>query len=192
MLWPIVLPLKITVGLLVGIVAVATASAPLLKWKRTQTFLISTIIAVLAFVPTCVAVKSVVDSHRFGVSDVPEFADVDDARVERYLPPAARSITLDKSPMGYRARFTITQAELDQWLDGVWAQFSQDSIVRRRDENLKQKVGREFTGAIFEGLDWKIPDDLFEYEGPIAANGAGFTIWYDAQTETAFQRGGYW
>ncbi len=94
--------------------------------------------------------------------------------------------------MGYRARFTITQAELDQWLDGVWTQFSQDSIVRRRDDNLKQKVGREFTGTIFEGLDWKIPDDLIEYEGPVAANGAGFTIWYDAQTQAAFQRAGYW
>ena len=152
----------------------------------------STIIAILALVPTWGAVKSVGDWHRFGVSDVPEFADVDDARVERYLPPAARSITLDKSPMGYRARFTITQAELDQWFDAVWVQFSEDSIVRRRDENQRQHVGPEFTGAIFEGLNWKIPKDLIEYNGPIAANGAGFTLWYDAQTQTAFQRAGYW
>lgn len=192
MLWPIILPLKITFWLFAGIVAVATASAPLLKWKRTKTLLISTIIVVLAFVPTCVAVKSVVDTHRFGVCDIPEFANVDDARVERYLPPTARSITLDKSPMGYRARFTITQAELNEWLDGVWAQFGQDSIIRRRDKNLEQKVGREFTGAIFEGLDWKIPDNLIEYDGPVARNGAGCTIWYDAKTQTAFQRAGYW
>ncbi len=159
MLWPIILPLKITFWLCAGIVAVATASAPLLKWKRTKTLLISTIIVVLAFVPTCAAVKSVVDTHRFGVFDIPDFANVDDVRVERYLPPAARRITLDKTPMGYRARFTITQAELDEWLDGVWAQFGQDSIIRRRDKNLEQKVGREFTGAIFEGLEWKIPDE---------------------------------
>ena len=83
MLWPIVLPLKVTFSLFVGIVVVATASATVFKWKWTKTLLISTIIAILAFVPSLAEIQSVIDARRFGVFDIPDFDGIDDFRVER-------------------------------------------------------------------------------------------------------------
>ncbi len=138
MLWPIVLPLKVTFSLFVGIVVVATASATVFKWKRTKTLLISTIIAILAFVPSLAEIQSVIDARRFGVFDIPDFDGIDDFRVERYLPPAARGITIDKTRMGYRARFTITQAELGPetvrgtFLVATWAAWGASGQLRRR------------------------------------------------------------
>jgi hypothetical protein len=45
------------------------------------------------------------------------------------------------------------------------------------------------TDLVFADLGWQLPDDPAVHEGPRAGNGAGVTLWYDADSETAFQHG---
>jgi len=70
-LWPMILPPKITLWLFAGVVALATVSAPVFKAKRTKALLISTIISVVAFIPSCATIKAMGNARRFRVFDIP-------------------------------------------------------------------------------------------------------------------------
>ena len=100
MLWPIVLPLKITFWILVAAVLTLTAAAPSLKWNRGKTFRIAMLLAFAGFVPSCVGIMSILDSHRFGTFEYASFSDVKDFRIERYLPTQAKDITPCPPGMG--------------------------------------------------------------------------------------------
>ena len=110
MLWPLVLPFKITFWVLAGLVATATVFAPVAKCRRSRTLLVSLLAAALLFVPSCSAVMAVIDANRFGLFQVASFDEMDDFRVRRYLPPEARDITIEKQAAGYRARFKISNS----------------------------------------------------------------------------------
>jgi len=86
----------------------------------------------VAFVPSCTGIMHVLDGHRFGVFTYATFDEVDDARVERYLPPTATNITIHKQAIGFRARFTITQAQLDAHLDEAWRRYDDGAAIRKR------------------------------------------------------------
>jgi hypothetical protein len=66
MLWPFVLPFQITISLLVALVALLTALAPIVKWKRGKMFGISLAFGCLAFIPSCMGIMAIIDSQRFG------------------------------------------------------------------------------------------------------------------------------
>lgn len=89
----------------------------MLKWKRLHVFLTVGVLCLICFLPLCGAIMRSMDAKRFGVFDYESFADVQDFRVERYLPPAATHITVDKYAQGFRARFTISRSDLDSFLD---------------------------------------------------------------------------
>ena len=192
MLWPVLLPLKITFWLFAAVVTLVTIAAPVMKWKRTNTCLVSVAIAVLAFVPSCTAIMAVIDAQRFGVFEIATFDAVDDFRVERCLPPASREIIIDKYAMGFRARFSISQRDLDKWFDDYWRRYGEYSVSDRDESATVTRVERKYLQTVFDGLGWELPARTTVYEGPATGNGAGFTLWYNPDTETAFQRGGYW
>lgn len=119
MLWPIVLPFAITACVLLTLVFVA----PVVKWRRVPTSIGMTLLSLIAFVPSCTGIMRILDADRFGVIEYASFDNVDDFRVERYLPPPATNITVDKYAQGFRARFTISQSQLDAYLDDVWRKY---------------------------------------------------------------------
>lgn len=192
MLWPIVLPLQITACVLLTLVVLATLAAPFVKWKRLPTFIGLSVLSLLAFIPTCNGITSIVDARRFGVFDYQTFNEVDDFRVERYLPPAARDITVDKRAQGFRARFTISQTELDTYMNEVWSLYGSRSVVKRGEMSAMALVDKESHERNFGDLGWSYLDDATEFYGPTAENGAGFSIWYSPTRRIAYQRAGYW
>lgn len=127
MLWPLILPFKITFWSFAGIVIVLTLFSPKLKWGRPTTFILSSVLAALLFIPSCAGVMMIVDSVRFGEFKYATYEEVDDVRIRRYLPPAARKISLEKHSPGHCARYSITELELRDFLDGLW-----DEAVRFR------------------------------------------------------------
>ncbi|MGI9473688.1 MAG: hypothetical protein ACR2NZ_19250 [Rubripirellula sp.] len=190
MLWPLVLPFKITFWVFASLLGVSVIVAPLLKRKRSRVFLWGFPMALLAFVPSCSIVMSVIDKSRFGVFEYDALVDVQDERVERYLPPSARDITLDKYGQGYRARYQIEPDALEDWFDGMWNQFGEYSVVAKANPAIKT-ISPETFDLQFSGLGWPRPGEVTEYHGPFASNGAGFTIWYDAESGIAYERGHY-
>ena len=192
MLWPIVLPFQITSCVLLTLIVIATLAAPLAKWKRLPTFFGVLLLSLVAFIPSCAGIMNIVDAKRFGVFNYRTFQEVNDFRVERYLPPAARDLTVDKYAQGFRARFTIKQSELDAYLDEVWSLHGDRSVVKRGEMSAMKLVDKESHELRFGDLGWAYLDDATEIYGPTAGNGAGFSVWYSPSQGIAYQRGGYW
>jgi len=192
MLWPIVLPFKLTVVALCTLTLLATSVAAIRGRRIGRTFLFSAVGSLLAFVPCCVVISSVLDRYRFGTFQHSNFADVDDFRVERYLPPAARDITLNKQASRFRAKFRIERSELDDYLDEVWALYGDRSVATRGELTKSDPTDPETHRLHFGDLGWPMLPDAFEQHGPMAGNGAGFSIWYSPQTGIAYQSGYYW
>jgi hypothetical protein len=192
MLWPLVLPIEIAFWLIAGIVIATTLLASPLKWNRRKTFLVAASLGIVAFVPSCAAIMSVLDKHRFGVFQCSTFGEVDDFRVERYLPPTARDITLDKYAAGFRARYRIREDELQAYLDDLWARYGDRSTTTRRELQNDPIADPETFNLHFGDLGWPPLAKAKEYQGPVAGNGAGFSIWYSKSEGIAYERAGYW
>jgi hypothetical protein len=192
MFWSIVLPFKITFWCIAGLITLATIAAPRIKCKRLPAFLGATLLGVLAFVPSCTAVMHVIDARRFGVFEYATFDDVDDFRVERYLPPTARAITLDKQAGGFRARFKITETELSSYLDELWENGGDRSVVKREEMSAMAVVDPKSHEHQFGDLGWPHLEDATEYHSPTAGNGAGCSIWFSPSEGIVYQRAGYW
>jgi hypothetical protein len=192
MLWPIVLPFKITLCLFAAVVAAMTLSAPLLKWRRGKTFLNTVLLGLVAFIPSCAAINTVLDKHRFGVFHYATFDEVADFRVERYLPPTSNDITIEKTASGFRAKFHIKESELVAYLDDLWTRYGDRSAVARSDSQNGSSANPEGFMFYFKGLDWPPLTDATLFKGPVADNGAGCWIWYSKSQGIAYERAGYW
>ncbi|MEM8670886.1 MAG: hypothetical protein AAGG48_25385 [Planctomycetota bacterium] len=192
MLWPIVLPFKLTAVALLTLTLLATVVAAISGRRSGRTFLIFTFVSLIAFVPVCVMITSIMDRYRFGTFQYASFEQVDDFRVERYLPPVAREITVNKQAQGFRAKFRIGQSELDEYLDKAWAQYGDQSVAERGQLPPFDSIDPELHKLLFGDLGWPPLSDAKELHGPIAGNGAGFTVWYSPKTGIAYQSGCYW
>ncbi len=192
MLWPIVLPVKITFYTLSGLLLVATTVAPLFRQERKVVFAWGALLGVLAFIPSCAGVMSVLDHYRFGVCTYPDSQSVNDSHVQHWLPEMATDITVDQSPAGFRARFRIEKPALDKWFDRFWQQYGEHSAIPRAPREESKPIHPDELEFYFGDLGWPPPSDAVAYEGPRTANGAGFTLWYSESQGVAYQDAGYW
>lgn len=195
MLWPLVLPFNIAFWSLTAIVVVATTIAPLLKWKRSNTFFFTTLLAMLALIPSCTGIMHFVDEVRFGDFEYATFDDVNDFRVERYLPNSASKIKMHKQANGngYRAQYAISAASFHAYLDKLWNTYGEDSAVERgelSDEGLPATKGE--LERVFSDLGWKPLGNAIKYYSPIEDDGGGATYYYDVSAGLAYQQTGYW
>ena len=150
------------------------------------------LLGVVGFIPSCTEIMKIIDAKRFGVFSYASFKDVSDFRVERYLPPDATQITLDKYPQGFRARFTISKEQLDSYLDELWDRYGAYSAVKRGKMFSMDRMDLESHSQRFGDLSWAHLKDATEYFSPTAANGAGFSVWYRPTEGIAYERAGYW
>ncbi len=188
MFWSAILPFQITAVLWAIIIVAITYYAPKLGRKRVSTARLSITLAFLMFIPSCMVIETVVAPLRFGVFHYDSFEQVNDWRVERYLPEPATDITLEKPAHtnGFRAKFSIGKVALENWLDATWDQASGYAIDSREEA---QKVA---SSPDFDDLGWPPLADAVRYEGPRKSNYAGFTIWFSESDEIAYEDAGYW
>lgn len=195
MFWPAVLPFKITFWLLAILVLAATFIAPRLKWRKLRTFVYASLFASLGFVPSCIGVHYAVDAFRFGHFYHSSFSDVNDFRIERWLPPDATSISLFKhfSGNGYRARFTIDETDLVEYLDEIWQSHGKHSAILRHEfDDDGQETTDSYHDAQFQELGWVPAKNSIIYHSPVEGDGGGATYYYDRKSGIALQRAGYW
>ncbi len=192
MLWPLVLPLKITFWSLAGLVALVTVVLPIFKWKRRNVLSVSLLVAFVAFIPSCTAVMSIVDARRFGVFHYKAYSEVRDFRIERFLPPKASDITLDKFEMGHRAKYSISEADLRAYLDGLWREYGDLSATPRDELDDGRTVTYDMFGYEFDGLDWPEMESAIEFHSPVEPDGGGATYFFDPESEVVYHRAGYW
>jgi cell division protein FtsW (lipid II flippase) len=193
MFWPVVLPFEIAFWTLATVVVIVTALAPTLKWRRGKTFLISSSLAIAAFIPSCTAIMFVVDEIRFGDFEYATFDDVNDFRAERYLPTAATNIAMQKHANGYRARYSISSDDFHAYLDNLWHLYGEYSAVERgRMFGEGLPAHNEEQEAFFSDLGWPPLKNATVYYSPSEADGGGARYYFDSNAGVAMQRTGYW
>ena len=191
MLWPVILPIQLTAVLLIASTISVTVFAAATGRSPKRTFAYAVGLSSLAFVPSCIAIGVAVDYRRFGIFKHDDFDAVNDFRVERYLPPSATNIVLDKYSSGYRAKFAIDAESLDRFIDEHWDRYGDQSVVRRGELSPSDPTDPQVHQIEFGDLGWPILPDGTERFGPMAPNGAGFSIWYSPSLGIAYQRGSY-
>ena len=195
MFWTVVLPFKITFWLLAAMLLVVTLLAPRFTWRRTRTFLIGSLIAVVGFVPSLIGVHTVVNAFRFGHFQHASFSEVNDFRIERWLPPDATDISLFKNHggNGYRARFTINEDQLIEYLDELWQAHAHHSAIQRHEftDDGKETSGSGHFGE-FQRLGWNPKPGAIIYYSPVEGDGGGATYYHDRSSGITLQRAVYW
>lgn len=189
MLWPVVLPAKITFWMLVALVLIATLTA---KSKRGKVFAISVVLAVIAFVPSCVGIQAILDTQRFGTFEYADYSQVKDFRVERYLPPQAKDITLNKYPQGYLAKYEMSEPGLKAYLDGLWDKHGRLSAYTRDQLEDGRETSHEAYAHFFKEVDWPPLKSAVVYNSPVEPDGGGATYYVDARQGVVYQHAGYW
>lgn len=196
MLWPLELPFKITCVLFAALILLAVAMVPNMKWKRGRVFRLSLAIAALLFIPSCSGIMAVLDSQRFGVFQHATFDDVNDPRVESWLPSAATDIRLQKRMGGFKAKYSITEADLKKFMGRIWQKYGQYSTMSRAQIQTQLDSGRLIDTpppcVDDDPTDWPPLTNPAVYMSPQAANGAGFTIWYSIEDGVVYQEAAYW
>ncbi|SIO26272.1 hypothetical protein SAMN05444166_3322 [Singulisphaera sp. GP187] len=194
MLWPLALPFKITIALLMALVALLTALAPIVKWKRGKMFKISLACGCLALIPSCMGIMAIIDSQRFGTFQYNSGSEVNDFRVERYLPAKARNITLKKISAGHWAKYSISKADLLSYLDAIWDRYGEYSVTSRDQLHDGEPVSVDSIDydRMFADLKWPALKNPIEFHSPIGKDGDGAIYYFDATTETVYHRAGYW
>ncbi|SFJ01174.1 hypothetical protein [Planctomicrobium piriforme] len=199
MLWPLVLPVKITFSLLAVLVTLLTVFRPVRKWNRGKTFVVALLSAGLLLVPSCIGIMGIVDGLRFGTFQYASFSDVNDFRVERYLPTKASDITLNKSSMGHLAKYSISESDLKDYVDQLWKNWGEHSAISRDDLQKQRSETPSALEAIrsnfelaFRRLRWPAPASLIELHSPVEPDGGGAVYFYDPMTQTGYHKAGYW
>lgn len=192
MLWPLVLPFKITICLLILFVTLSTAFVPVAKWKRSKTFRISLAFGCIAFIPSCNAIMAILDSQRFGTFQFSSASVVNDFRVERWLPPNAVNITLQKHANGYCAKYSISKANLQSYLDALWNEFGQLSATPPQHRRNGEAVSGEISHPALADTNWPALRNPIEFDSPRERDGGGATYYFDATTDTVHQIAVYW
>lgn len=192
MLWPLELPVKITFWLLIAIVLLATIVSVKLKWSQRRTFVIASLAAIIGFIPSCSIVMRIVDARRFGVFEYASYSEVQDFRIERFLPPAAKNITLEKTSVGHRAKYSISESELKSYVDGLWVAYGNYSAVPRSNLKDGETVKSEEIETDFQGLNWPRMKAAVKFHSPVERDGGGATYFFDPTSGVTYHRVGYW
>jgi hypothetical protein len=192
MLWPILTPFKISIIIAVIITFSLAALSPKFKWKRKKTFFISSIINFIMIIPSCTGIMYVMDSYRFGLFEYKNYEEINDFRVERFLPKESKQISLLKNANGYSAKYHISEEELKAYINNLWKKYGSKSAVKRSEMNEGEILQKQMYEYIFKNLNWDLPEQVIIYNTPRASNGAGATYYYDRKQKISYQRSAYW
>ncbi len=152
----------------------------------------SMVLAFVAFIPSCTAIMSALDARRFGVFQYATYGDVQDFRIYRYLPDPARSITLEKTAMGHRAKYSITEAEMRGFIDRLWQEYGKGSAVPRENLGEGEAIKPDEMERLFGDLGWPPLEQAIRFHSPVESDGGGAEYFLDTASGTAYHRAGYW
>jgi len=194
MFWPAILPFKITFWLFFAFL-VSTFVYAIRSNRRTWKVVCSAIgVALISFIPSCIGVGLVLDNFRFGPFHHATFGDVNDFRIERYLPTESLNIDLFKNHNGngYRAKYEITHSQLQNYVDDMWERWGEYSAISRSDLTEPKTKYSELALSEFTELEWSLEGEVEVYHSPVEGDGGGATYYHDPKTGVTLQRAGYW
>ena len=198
MFWWIQEPLQIAFNpVLVCCCIVLVAS-----WIASKNFIKALVVSIIAsmfiFPVVFIAILKPVDSGRFGGFAYPNKAAITLDKVAYWMPAKAWDITVYSNAMGHVTRFRIDKDSFIEWLNEERERGGEGPVVWSENLNVAnqnigfEKLTIESFALYFRNTGWEYPDDSIKFEGPRAANGAGFTVYYSPKQGYVYSRAGYW
>ena len=137
-----------------------------------------------------------IDEGRFGLFYYHQYDQVNDERVERYLPPKATRITIFKTAHGggYVAHYLISEEDLLGYVDGLWNDYGEFSVETKEEtqrfaDSIRSEP--EFEMLMSE-LGKQPPEVKQRCSTPVGGNGAGARYYFIPETDEVYQFSGYW
>ena len=158
---PAILPFQITLCVGFFLVVGAIVFLPRFGYRRRSVAGIAAVGAIVLFIPSCFGISLIVDFFRYGTFHYAGAAEIPERHIR--FPASATDITVFKYASGHDARFSISKGDLLAWIE---------SFRGRKD----LKFAKAFGHRCYQ-RGWPAYDDLEQYDGPYAANGAGFSAW---------------
>ena len=184
MLWFVVLPFLITIGLSAGLILVVYFVARRKHVSRMMGAFTGILVAAVAFVPLCILVYT--SPFRFGDFHAADTASVRFTQVRHYLPPSATDIDMITTPQHHHVRFCVSKKQLLAWMKRLWEVEGKYSPIPRSEAVFGRLTkGDDHPG--FARLEMNPGSDFMYFEGPYRRNWGGPTLWYDTNSETAWQ-----
>lgn len=193
MFWSSVLPFQITCVLMFVASILAAEYVQRRKLSQGKYGCLILLLAAVGFIPSCMAVDAALAPFRFGTFNYATSNELKDERIRYSFPDNAREITVFKRRNGYAARFQIDQADLDSWYEEFistsTSEYSSDypgqppkpaALEDVSEDGMLQPIRKEVTG------EW------IHYNGPHAADGGGFEIWYNPASKWAIEDNASW
>ena len=150
-------------------------------------------LATVGLIPSCTGIMFITDAFRFGRFEYSHHEMVDDFRIERYLPPTATSISLNKYAQGHQARYRILEPDLQAYVDSLWNQYGAFSVVKREEQTgERHPASLEIFEHDFQGLGWHPLGPTNRYLSPVEADGGGAVYYFAPASGMAYHRAGYW
>ncbi|MDB5348166.1 MAG: hypothetical protein JWP89_6543 [Schlesneria sp.] len=156
------------------------------------TFVMTTGLAMLCFIPSCAGIGFLVDTQRFGLAHYPTHQAIWNFHSPESIPNSATEITIDKFASGYRARFKISKIDLESWLDEIWKKYGDFSVIQRELRDNRPVINATDFPEEFLVYEWRPAAETIKYGGPFSSRGSGFEIWYSPSEEVAYQSCSYW
>ena len=94
--------------------------------------------------------------------------------------------------MGHRAKYAITRSDLVSYLDARWLELGKSSAIPRGELDDGKTVSFDRIAHNFDGLGWPVLKSVVQFHSPVQADGGGATYYFDASSNTAYHRAGYW
>ena len=191
MFWAAVDPVRYAFILLCSTVVLTTVFAPKLGWKRIKTFFLSAFCTLFLIFPVAFGIAKIMDPLRFGIFHYQNHAAISSQKIARWLPPAAKDITVNQTMGGFEAKYSIGHNEMKDWLDRHWVERG-SRAVESREEAKSEDTYYFIDEKSAAKLGWTFPVDVSIHPGPRGTNYAGFTIWFSEAEGIAFHDAGYW
>lgn len=118
--------------------------------------------------------------------------EIDDPRIEPWLPPQAKEIALVCDRGGHLARYKIEEDQFLKFVDSLWGS-SEDSAHKRSGMSGEgEPVSSEEVAKRFKRASWEPLENATRYYGPSQSNGAITTYYFDREAGVAYHDRGYW
>jgi len=194
MFWPAVLPIKITFWLLLAFLVLAIVYAVRSKRTTWKVSLLAIAVSFIAFIPSCMGVGMVLDQYRFGLFHHATVLDVDDFRIERFLPVESQNIDVFKfhSGNGYVARYEINRADLVSYVDGMWEEWGDRSAISRAELSKSSLGYSDRNSPQFADRDWSLDGQVDVFRSPVEGDGGGATYYHEVDTGVTLMTASYW
>ena len=191
MLWSLVLPVQVAFFCSIGVVVLAFYVARRNGKSRLVAANLGILIAGIAFFPLCILAHYSTSPFRFGRFQAADTDSVRLARVREYLPSDATEIDMITTKHHHHVRFRVAKGQLNAWMNRLWDSAGQHSPMSWTEAAFGV-VSKGDDDPELVGLGMDPNADFMHFEGPYQRDWGGPTLWYDSESETAWQYVGYW